>query len=372
MKKTPTLRPLWRRWILCLLPLALAALLYWLLPYFPAFTEKVFTRGVFRLVGFPLEWLVSVLPFSLTELMVVAAVPSLLTLLGIWLWRMFRHPNKKRTLERGCRFLAWCVSIAALLFMVMDGAHFSRVPLGKLMELPNREYTAQELYTLCVDLADRASAAREGLSEDEKGCMSLSQPMTATLQQSKIGYTALRERYPFLVTGVWRVKGVALSYWWSYTGYTGLYCPWLGEANVNTDIPASDIGHTAAHELAHTMGFAKENECNFLGYLACVESGVPEYVYSGYLDAYIYCANALYAHNQAMWQEVYSHCSPGMRRDLSQRNAYLKHFAGPVKESAQKVNDTFIKVNGVDSGRLSYNQMVALMLRYYDKMGWLA
>ncbi|MBQ1988537.1 MAG: DUF3810 family protein, partial [Clostridia bacterium] len=60
-----------------------------------------------------------------------------------------------------------------------------------------------------------------------------------------------------------------------------------------------------------------------------------------------------------------------MVRDLKNITEYWKQFEGEVQESSQKVNDTFIKVNGVESGVLSYDEMVGLCLRYYDSKGWL-
>ena len=194
-------------------------------------------------------------------------------------------------------------------------------------------------------------------------------PLRDTLLAGDDCYRPLRESYPFLISGTWRVKSVVLSHQWSYTGYTGVYCPWLGEASVNVDVPPCELGHTVTHELAHTMGFAREDECNFIGYLACVESGDPDYVYSGYLSAYIYCSNALYAYDKDMWRECYQHIGEGVRRDLKQRNAYWKQFEGQVQESSQKVNDAFIKANGDEKGTLSYGQMVAFVLRWYDAQG---
>lgn len=180
-------------------------------------------------------------------------------------------------------------------------------------------------------------------------------------------YGELRKEYPFLKSSTWCVKSVQLSYWWSFTGTTGVYCPWLGEASVNTDVPVYDLGYTAAHEVAHTMGFAKENECNFLAWLACKSSGQSDYTYSGYLQAYVYCSNALYKADKDLWAEAYANCSEGMIRDLKQSSEYWDAFEGDVQEVSQSLNDSFIKANGVESGTLSYSEMVELMLRYYDK-----
>ena len=83
------------------------------------------------------------------------------------------------------------------------------------------------------------------------------------------------------------------------------YCPWLSEVSINTDTPVSEWGHTAAHEIAHTMGFAREDACNFVAYLACVSSDNPDFVYSGYLAAFTYCANALYDYDKDAFRTVF-------------------------------------------------------------------
>lgn len=364
-------KKLWLKWLFCLTPAIIAALMYFILPYFPKFTEYAITRGLFRIVAFPVEWLMSVLPFSFAELVVVLATPVLITLLITWIVHIIRKDKKLQIFEKGCRFTVWCISIAMLVFMIMDGGNFYRLTAGELLELPNRQYTAQHLYLITSDLAEKASKARESLNEDEKGCAELTVTKSELLKLADDCYDNLKADYPFLKTAVWRVKPVALSHLWSYTGTTGVYCPWLGEASVNVDVPVYELGHTATHEIAHTMGFAKENECNFLAWLACAESGQPDYIYSGHLQAYIYCSNALYKADKNLWQKASALCSEGVIRDLRQSNSYWKSFEGEIRESSQKVNDTFIKVNGVESGVLSYNQMVGLMLRYYDKQGFL-
>ena len=360
-------QPMWLRWMLCVWPAVLAAALYYILPHCPSFTEYAISRGLFRVVAFPLEWLLSILPFSVTECAVVLGVPALVGLAGWWLWRFIRRPHKKQRLEQAARRLLACLSAALLIFMIMDGAHFSRQPLETLLDLPDNTYTADDLYTVTVDVARQASAARALLPEDENGCVRLSAPLQDILLAANDVYAPLRETYPFLRTGTWRVKPVALSRAWSYTGYTGVYCPWLGEASVNVDVPPCDLGHTAAHELAHTMGFAKEDECNFLAWLACAEGGQPDYAYSGHLAAFIYCSGALYKADKRLFTQAYAFCSDGMRRDLAARRDYWQSFTGRVMTTSQQVNDAFIKANGVEEGVLSYDAMVGCMLRYYDK-----
>lgn len=359
-------KPLWLKWIFCFIPLLIAILMYFLLPMFPKFTEYVISRGIFRIIGFPIQWVMSILPFSFTELIVVLSFPILLTFITIFIIKIIKSSKKLQLFEKSLRFTAWCVSLALLVFMLMHGANYYRLPVGELLSLPNREYTAEDLYIVTCDIADKAAKSRESLPEDENGCVIFSVTENEILKLADNCYDNICKDYPFLKTAVWRVKPVALSHLWSYTATTGVYCPWTSEANVNTDIPQYSIPHTAAHEIAHTIGIAKENECNFLAWLACSKSEMPDFEYSGYLSAYTYCINTLYKADKDLYKKALARSSEGMIRDLKNENAYWDKFEGDVMESSQNFNDSFIKANRVESGILSYNLMVELLMRYYD------
>ncbi len=365
-------KPLWLKWIFCLIPLALAGLMYFLLPLFPKFTEYVITRGLFRIVAFPLEFLVSLIPFSVTEIVVLLLVPAVIALITVFIIRLKRKGHPLKTAERGARFVAAVLSAFLFMFMVTDGGNFSRIPVGELFDLPDRKYSAEELYAMTLDLAEKAKIARKELEEDEEGCATLTVSKKEILKLADDSYDNIAKEYNFLKTGSTRVKGVMLSHQWSYTGTTGVYCPWTLEANVNTDVPDTDIPNTAAHEIAHTMGFAKENECNFLAFLACTTSQQADYVYSGYISALVHCANELYKADTELFVKALRKCPAGLLRDLKQRYDYWDGFRGEVMENSQNVNDAFIKVNGVESGTLSYGEVVELMLRYYDSKGFFA
>ena len=53
---------------------------------------------------------------------------------------------------------------------------------------------------------------------------------------------------------------------------TGIYSPFTIEANYNSEIPGYNIPHTICHELSHLQGYMREDEANFIGYLACTSS----------------------------------------------------------------------------------------------------
>lgn len=365
LQKKPLKR--WIKWVYCLLPLLIAVILYWLLPHLPYVTEYVFARGIFRVVGTPLNFLVSIFPFSLTEIALVLGVASFVIFGGSHLFRTLKNQkNRLAILEKGARTLCAILSVATFMYMILHGANYHRLPVDELFSLHNGTYDAAFLFDVTADLAKKASAAREQTAEDENGCMQLSHGVTDALKCTDDCYKNLKKQYPFLHSGTWRIKGVALSKYWSYTGITGVYCPWLAESNVNVDIPHNEIPFTAAHEYAHSLGFAREDACNFIAYVACITSDIPDYTYAGYLNAYIYCSNALYRYNPELCKQAAAYCSKAVQRDLYQRNRYWDAFRGDVMDASEKANDTFIKANGVQSGVLSYTQAVSLILRYYD------
>ena len=349
-------------WKSCLwaIPFFLALILYFLLPAWPWAAEHLFARGIFIPLSFIFGNLVSLLPFSLSEWLLILSLPLIITAI-VFQIRKAKKQQKKwwwLLLKKAGAIL----SVASLLYMLMFGANYYRHTLSDLMKLDTAQKTKEELYAVCVMLADKASALREKVGEDENGCFT----RTASLRQANNGYAVLRNTYPFLSGVSLSPKPVLLSHYWSYTGTTGIFIPFFAEANVNSDIPDSLILSTAAHELAHTRGFAREDECNFLMYLSCLHNDSAEYQYTGNLSAFIYCANALAGADSELHTRLYAeHVSNGMRRDLNQNSQYWKQFEGPVKDIASDINDSFITSQGVPDGVLSYNRVVELILAYH-------
>lgn len=357
------------RAMLFLVPAAVALILYKVLPQFPEFTEKVFSRGIFRLIGAPLGFVTSRLGVSLTEIAVIFALPAFVAYVVVFIRKFVRSKNRKSIVIKHLKIIGWSLSLVLLMYMLMHGFNFFRLSASTLLDLDTSKKTPELLQQLCIDLAKKASFERESLPENAEGCTMLSQSLNKTLAKAGDGYKAIDGRYKFLKGTVTRAKPVRLSHWWSYTGISGMYMPVFAEANVNIDQPDSAIPATAAHELAHTRGFAREDECNFFACLSCFHHPMADYRYSGALMAYIYCSNALYSYDAELWKTAREHCSKGVIRDINQRNQYWKQFEGKVQKTSEKINDSFIQSHGVEDGVLSYNRIVELLLAYYEKEG---
>lgn len=356
-----------RFWIF--IPLILAVVMYFLLPLVPDFTEYVCSRVLFKIVTVPVGFITSLVPVSLTEMLVILAVPAVIVSVILLVSKLKKSENRKKTLISAGRGVCAVLSFACLTYMICHGANFYRYPIEKVMGLDTSKKTPEQLLAVCKILAEGAAEARSELSVDENGCVVFDESIFEELSRTGSGYDKLVKEYPFLWTSIWRQKPVMLSEAWSYTGIAGMYFPFFSECNVNVAEPDFSIPYTASHESAHSRGIAFENECNFLAFLSCINSEYPEFRYSGYMQAFKFCSNSLYGYDMNMWQEAHSMLSEGMIKDFNAENEYINAHKGKVSEVSNTVNDGFIKVQGVPDGDLSYGRVTELILAYYtDKL----
>ena len=88
-------------------------------------------------------------------------------------------------------------------------------------------------------------------------------------------------------------KPVLASELMSCANIGGMFFPFTMESNINVDNPFFVVPWTMTHELAHQCGFMREDEANFIAYLACKQSDDALMRYSGYLLAYDNAVSAL-------------------------------------------------------------------------------
>ena len=202
------------------------------------------------------------------------------------------------------------------------------------------------------------------IPRDENGVYAV--PKEQILSESRSVYGGVTELFPFLEFPDTGVKAVRCSRIMSIMGFTGVYFACVGESNVNVNSPACLLPSTIAHELAHQRGIAWEQECNFLGVLASVTSGMPDYAYSGWLLGFIHLGNALYETDPEAYRAIRSTLPPEVNADLRDNNAYWDQFRDNVVEKVtDTVYDAALKSYGDANGMQSYSMVVELLVAYY-------
>lgn len=353
-------------WYLWPIPGLAAYLTQRFLVAYPELVEHLHARSLFRWLSVPIASLTSLLPFSLTEIVLILGVPLVLAALVVWIVKLFRRPG--RLAKTGCllRRLAWTASWLFLAFMLLHGFNYARLPVSASFGLPVHDRTAAELETTAVWLAGTANQLRAVCTENDQKVFQLSLGINATLDNAAQAYSAAAGQYPLLAGPSIRPKGVMLSHYWSYTGITGLYFPFLVESNINIDVPEYQIPATALHEIAHTRGFAREDEAGFIAFLAGIADSNPEFAYSVIVDATVRCMDSLYRADRDAWQRVADLLDASVWRDFAASSVYWQQFAGPVQETSNQINNAYLQANLQEDGVKSYGRMIDLVLAWYQ------
>jgi hypothetical protein len=165
------------------------------------------------------------------------------------------------------------------------------------------------------------------------------------------------------------VKPSLFSYPGLYVGFAGYYNPFTGEAQVNTMDPLFGLPYTTCHEMGHQLGYAKENEANFIGYLAARSSPDPEFRYSVFLDLYIYAIRELYFRDSVLAKGFKGQLAPGVREDLRELQRFNRRYENPVEPWIWKIYGRYLRANRQPHGIVSYSEVTAWLIAYARKNG---
>lgn len=221
----------------------------------------------------------------------------------------------------------------------------------------------EELASLTAALADELGQARAQLGDDAD--LSAAEPgeFERYAKESVEAMRKLAERYPALERPLYSPpKPVLASELMSYANIAGMFFPFTVESNINVDGPFFTIPATMAHELAHQCGFMREDEANFIAYLACMRSDDALMHYSGLMLAYDNALSALGKVDPERASEIAAGLAPAVRHDRAQRAEHWAKYEGPVSDASTAANNAYLKANDQTDGVQSYGRMVDLLL----------
>jgi len=186
---------------------------------------------------------------------------------------------------------------------------------------------------------------------------------------SSDAYRQVSVQYPFLKYNPVSVKPSLFSYLGNYLGFQGYYNPFSGEAQANTTIPRFLEPFVTAHEIAHQIGYAKENEANFVAFLASRSSPSPVLKYSLYFDMYNYAIGEVYRRDTAAANYYQRTLHPQAKRDYTEYRDFYIRYRNPVEPVIMWAYGHYLKANNQRAGKQTYNEVVAWMIAYYKKFG---
>ena len=302
---------------------------------------------------------------------IFAAVPysigdAVYILLGIVLIILLIRIVNKNTRNSYLLKLLVLLNILYFIYQIFWGILYFQEPI--IEKLPLGEITLEETEALTIKYLALSRQARLSVEEDDKGVFKLSD-----ITRIKTEILGRQERLPVFLesTKPSHVNSFKPSLFrgvMSYSGILGYYNPFTAEAQYNPELPATYLPFTLAHESAHQMGYAREQEANFIAFLLGKESTNPELRYSTYYFVLKSLLNSLAEKNPHFVRQVISNYSLGMKRDCAAEKKFVQDHKGILEDFFGFTNDLFLKSNRQD-GSITYSYFVDLMVRFERNPG---
>ncbi len=338
--------------------------------------------------------LTSKVPFSVGEIMLILAVVITLFVVGLWILNLAcKHKFQKVAVGFG-KFYVWtalCVCYVMTLncFILYHSSSFAEKYLTNKVEsdlmvvsvsdyamaqtAKEKTYTKRELAILRDYIVRKCNELEKKIVHDDSGDAYYEGDLIEASRQAMI---QLGEEYDQLAGFYVTPKYLSFSEFFSQQYIMGYYFPFSMEANINSVMYITNIAPTICHELAHTKGFIYEDDANMIGFLACIRSDDPFLQYCGYLSVLSY-VNSDFCESIGNNQSIYRkhvRISDGVADDnifltreewqTVEKKAVVK--TSTVKKVSSTLMDVTLKLNGVEEGVLQYNNVVGLLLTYYD------
>lgn len=255
--------------------------------------------------------------------------------------------------------------ILYLVFNLCWGINYNRKGIAYQTQITIKDYNADELKTINELLVEKVNLTKlkssgsnlESISNDE-----LFREAIRAYHNASDSFLFLKYDHPSVKSSIWGWLG-------NYLGYTGYYNPFTGEAQVNTTIPKTTQPFIVCHEIAHQLGYAKENEANFVAYLVCRQSNNESFKYAAYLDLFFYANRNLYAFDSVSAKRCRNELNEFVKKDIKAIVAFNMAHKSKAEPIIAWMYDLFLKGNQQPQGMLSYEQVTAYLINYYRKFG---
>lgn len=358
-----------RNMIILLFPLSLMIII--LAKQSSFFAEEIFSKRIYRVISVVISRITGIFPFSVAEILLLLMPIGLTVLMIFFILHLIKEKGRRKLIIGKAIINTLCAfSIIYFLYVIACQVNYYRYPFKYYSNLQVQESSEEELFALCMSLAERTNSLRlQTTAEDELGVFQLSMSIDELGKEMVKAYQKAAKEYSILSGWYPQPKPILFSNMMSRMELTGIYVPFTVEANVNVAVPDYSIPSTMGHEMAHQRGFMREDEANYIAYLVSTNSDHVDLQYSGLMQALIIAGNALYDKNADLYREVAATYSNELRLDLNANSMYWRQFENQViSNTVERINNTYLMMNDQEDGVQSYGRMVDLLLAEYRAM----
>ncbi len=351
-----------RWWVLLII---LTILIKWA-SWYPGWVEKNYSLGIYPVIAKIQRFLFGWIPFSIGDLFYCFLGIVLLYKTGRFFGLLFRRKLTRKYFIAALQQGIFIMLFLYVFFNLLWGLNYNRKGIAHQLQLDVKPYSIADLDTLTSTLQQRVNHYATFVTEAQRDSFNRKKRLFAGANEA---YKEAAKQYSFLKYTPKSIKPSLFSYLGNYLGFQGYYNPFSGEGQVNTTVPRFLEPFVTTHEIAHQLGYGKENEANFVGYLACRSYDNHAFRYSVYYDMYNYAVGEVFRRDTVLGNKFQDDLHPQVRSDQKEFRDFYKRYKNPIEPIIMWGYGEFLKANNQPAGKRSYNEVVAWLIAYYKKFG---
>jgi hypothetical protein len=261
--------------------------------------------------------------------------------------------------------LLLCFAFIYIIFNIFWGINYDRKGIAYQLKLGDLKYDTADVINLQEILLEKVNASKTAVIKSHERYPSKKD----LIKRAEKSYHEVENIFPFLEYRNLSVKSSLYGRPGDYLGFTGYYNPFTGEAQINTTVPQFLQPYIATHEMAHQLGYAKENEANFVGYLAAVNSTDTLFHYSTYFDLFLYANHEVFYFDSTSAFKAVKQLIPAVKQDILEFRKFDEAHQSFLEPAINWMYGNYLKLNNQPKGMHSYNAVVGMLIAYYKKYG---
>lgn len=331
----------------------------WLGSY-PEIIEKYYSNGLYEYIARGFRFTFGWIPFSAGDIFY--------TIAGILMLRFVIRKGKTiiTTPLFFFREVFIVISLAYFVFHLFWGMNYYRLPMYKQLKI-STAYTTEDLAEFTEKLIVKTNAVHVALTGNDTIPVTLPYDKNTVFKKTPLGFEHLSHTIPEFTYRTRSIKSSLYSTVLTYMGYSGYLNPFTHEAQVNGLMPGFKFPTVSCHEAAHQIGYAAENEANFIGYLAAIHHPDRYFKYSGYIYSLKYCLSALQQKDPEKFTALYPGIHKGILKNYLQSEQFWQAYQNKAEVVFKNSFDAFLKMNNQSAGIKSYGYMVPLLINYHKE-----
>ena len=253
------------------------------------------------------------------------------------------------------------ISIIIFLFYSLWGLNYFKTPLISKLNISEVNY--ESLEKTLTELINDVNQIHLSLGDENITINDLEFDKEKVISELKLNNVNKFNKIPTTKF----VKKSILPEFYLYQGVSGYINPFTLEAIVVKKIPSIDFVITVLHEQAHQLGYAAEEDANFLAFISSINNQDPLVKYSGYVFGLTFFLNEIQINHKENLSLFTDKINPGIIDDIKSRRKFWAKYSNNIINDVHSILYNFyLKSNNQKSGIRSYSRILNHIVNYYE------